>query len=347
MDPFTQAIHADKVIDDGVDVAPPIRPSTTFLEDTGRRYRRTSHATTERFEAVLGALEGGHAVCYSTGMAAAAAAINYFRPKQIALPPVYHGVRMLVESHVEDGDLVLSEVDDLGEGDMEWIETPSNPKCLVTDIAAAASRNRERGVLTLVDSTFATPVLMHPLALGADIVMHSVTKAIGGHSDAHAGALIVADQLVADGLATRRNHTGAVPGSLDIWLALRGIRTLPLRVQRATATAMRLAQWAHANGIMTYYPGLESHPNHDVAVRQMSGFGSMMSIDVDTEERASRVVSGVELFTNATSLGGVESLIEHRLMSDPSVDPGLIRISVGLEDADDLIADLERAIANV
>lgn len=344
MDPFTKAIHADKFLSEAADVAPAIRPSTTYLEDTGRRYRRDSHETTERFEAVLGSLEGGHAVCFSSGMAAASAAMSFIRPQRIALPDVYHGVRVLVQSLEDAGDIVVTDRASLEEGDVEWVETPSNPKCQITDLVATADENRERGVMTVVDSTFATPVLMNPLAFGVDVVLHSVTKAIGGHSDAHAGALVVSDPSTASAMRDQRSFTGAVPGSLDVWLALRGIRTLPLRVERAVATAGKVAAWAHSRGIQTYYPGLASHRGHEIAKNQMSGFGSMLAIDVGSLSEASRIVRAVRLFTNATSLGGVESLVEHRILSDPSMDPGLIRISVGLEDPDDLIEDLEQAI---
>jgi cystathionine gamma-synthase len=174
--------------------------------------------------------------------------------------------------------------------------------------------------------------------------MHSVTKAIAGHSDAQAGALVTADEADADRLRSQRLLTGAIPGSLDIWLALRGIRTLPLRAERSASTAMRVAQWLVSRGILTWYPGLPDHPGHDIAVRQMSGFGSMLAIDVGSEAEATRVVDSVQVFTPATSLGGVESLIEHRLRSDPTMDPGVVRLSIGIEDPADLIADLAHAI---
>lgn len=344
MDPFTAALHADSKLRELPDVAPPIRPSTTFIDGTGRRYRRASHETTERFESVVGALEGGHAVAYASGMAAVAAVVDRTRPARVHVPEVYHGVRMLFESRQRAGHLELVDRDALGEGDLEWVESPSNPKCLITDITATAAENRARGTVTALDATFATPVLLQALALGADFVIHSATKAIGGHSDTHAGVVAVGDEDVAIGLREEREYSGAVPGSLDVWLALRGIRTLPLRMQRASDTAMRIAQWAHGEGITVYYPGLPSHPGHAIAVREMSGFGSMLAVDVGSADSAAAVVSSVSVFTNATSLGGVESLIEHRAVSDPDIDPGLIRISVGLEDPKDLIADLESAL---
>lgn len=344
MDPYTQAIHADRTIAEGADVAPAIRPSTTFREGTGRRYRRTSHETTERFEAVVGALEGGHAICYSSGMAAAAAVLDFYRPTRMALGDVYHKVAELVSDRSARGDLVVGDTDSLADGDLHWIESPSNPKCVVTDIAAASSRNAREGVLTVVDATFATPVFVNPLALGADVVLHSVTKGISGHSDAQGGVLVVGDQEKADELKAHREMTGAVPGALDVWLALRGIRTLPLRAARSAASAGEVAAWASESGYRTYYPGLASHPTHDIAAREMAGFGTMLSIDLGSFDRASTLVEGVTVFTNATSLGGVESLIEHRIVSDPTMDPGLVRLSIGLEDPRELVADLARNV---
>jgi cystathionine gamma-synthase len=277
-------------------------------------------------------------------MAACNAVVAHVRPQRAFVPAVYHGVRLLFDSYVQAGYGTFAGRDELAAGDLEWIETPSNPMCSITDVTARSAENAERGVITVVDSTFATPILLHPLALGADMVVHSATKAIGGHSDTHAGVIVVNDTLVADDLRHQREFTGAVPGSFDVWLALRGIRTLPLRVQRATSSAGAIAEWTHQQGITTYYPGLPSHDGHDIARREMSGFGSMLAIDVGSAERARQVVTKVNIFTNATSLGGVESLVEHRVVSDPTQDPGLIRISVGLEDLGDLIADLAQAL---
>lgn len=174
--------------------------------------------------------------------------------------------------------------------------------------------------------------------------MHSVTKGISGHSDAQAGALVVAEKAMAEALRSHREMTGSVPGSLDVWLALRGIRTLPLRAERAAQSASMIADWASGIGMRTYYPGLASHPTHETALREMSGFGTMIAIDVGSYDSAASMVKRVKLFTNATSLGGVESLIEHRIVSDPNMDPGLVRLSIGLEDPSELIADLEAAL---
>lgn len=343
-DPFSVALHADKELAELPDVAPAIRPSTTFLDGTGRRYRRASHETTERFEAVVGALEGGFAVAYASGMAAASAVVDLYRPPSVALPEVYHGVRALVEGEQHRGTLVVRTSGDLAEGGIDWLETPSNPRCSIADIAAVTAKNESRGVHTVVDSTFATPVGTNPLALGADIVMHSATKAISGHSDSLGGVLVVSDEDLATELRHRREINGGVPGSLDVWLSLRGVRTLPLRFERASSSAHAVARWADGNGITTYYPGLEDHPGHDIASAQMRAFGSMLSIDVGDAGRAAHVASRVNVFTNATSLGGVESLIEHRVKSDPHIDPGLLRLSIGLESPDVLIADLQQAL---
>jgi cystathionine gamma-synthase len=344
IDLFTVALHADRELAELPDVAPAIRPSTTFDEGASRRYRRASHETTERFEAVIGALEHGVAIAYGSGMAAAAAVIDYCQPPAISLPEVYHGVRALVEGERARGRLEIKDPQSLPEGGVDWIETPSNPRCMITDVSESAVRNRAKGVTTVVDSTFATPIGMNPLVLGADIVMHSATKAISGHSDSLGGVLVVADETAADDLRRRREVTGGVPGSLDVWLSLRGVRTLPLRFERACATAKVVADWAAGRGIDTFYPGLADHPGHATAARQMRAFGSMMAIDLGDAESASRVVSGVRVFRNATSLGGVESLIEHRLVSDPTTAPGLVRLSVGLEGPAALIDDLEQAL---
>ncbi len=340
----TRALHADGGIDDGDDVAAPIRVSTTYEEGTGRRYRRTSHPTTERLEAVLGSLDGGAAVCYSSGMAAVAAVLDVVRPSRISLPnDVYHGVRTLVSARSMARDILLSVPEDLEQGDVWWIESPSNPKCLVTDLSDVARQAAARGVLTVCDSTFATPALVQPIAHGIDVVMHSTTKALAGHSDALGGVLITRSEALADDLRAMRNLTGAVPGSLDVWLTLRGVRTLQLRMRHASASAMTMARWFHDNGIATWYPGLPSQPGHATAVDQMTAFGSMLSIDLGYAQTASRFVADLKVFTNATSLGGVESLAEHRLMSDPTIEPGLVRLSIGVEDVEDLVEDVNAA----
>ena len=344
--PSTRSVHADRDRSELPDVAPAIRPSTTFRRG-GRTYRRDSHETTERLEAVIGDLEGGSAVAYASGMAAAAAAIAHVRPARISLPAdVYHGVRSLVASLVAAGSMELVDPGSLEAGDLWWIETPSNPKCLITDVGSVASRARERAVTTVCDATFATPIAMQPLALGVDLVLHASTKAIGGHSDVMGGVLVTTVDR-AGVLRAERTLSGAVPGSLDAWLALRGVRTLPLRLARATHTAGLLAHQFHDHGLTTWYPGLPTHPGHDIAMRQMRSMGSMLSVDFGDAETADRFIAALALFTDATSLGGVESLIERRALSDPAIEPGLVRISVGIEDTDDLMADVDHALSAV
>jgi cystathionine gamma-synthase len=348
MDRFsTRAVHADRHVNDGPDVGAPIRVSTTFEEGAKWRYRRTSHPTTERLEAVLGSLDGGQAVCYSSGMAAAAGVFDVVQPARVALSDdVYHGVRHLVERRAADGHLSIVAPEDLGEGDLWWLESPSNPKCQITDLAGVATEASARSVLTVCDATFATPALIQPLALGIDIVMHSTTKAISGHSDALGGVLVAADEVRADDLREMRTLTGAVPGSLDVWLSLRGVRTLELRVMKASESAMEIAQAFHDLGVRTWYPGLDHAQGHALASEQMRAYGSMLSIDLGDAATAAKFVESLDVFTNATSLGGVESLAEHRLKSDPTIDPGLVRLSIGIEDPHDLLADISGSLAS-
>lgn len=347
-DPSTQALHADRGIENLPDVAPPIRVSTTFSrsDQDALTYRRDQHPTRDRLEAVLGALEGGHAVVYPSGMAAITTLLDHLAPGQIFLPDdCYHGARAMIESKAAAGRWrIVARPDDLGAGDVWWVETPSNPKCLITDIRATAGTARARGVLTLVDSTFATPILQQPLALGADFVMHATTKFIGGHSDSMGGVIVTADPVVAERLRAERALQGYVPGPLDVWLALRGVRTLPIRVERQVATAGEVAAFLSTTVGRVWYPGLPSHPGHEIAAGQMSGFGSMVSFELEDEATARSAVDALQLITQATSLGGVETLAEHRYQVNPAAPPGLIRLSIGLEAAADLIGDLSRAL---
>jgi len=342
--PSTRGIHADRPLADLPDVAPPLRPSTTFEDGTGRRYRRTSHETTERLEAVIGSLEGGYAVAYASGMAAVTAALDHYRPKRVVLPDVYHGVEALVRRLEERDRVEIVPPDELGEGDLWWVETPSNPKCIITDLEAVVAAAHAAGAVVVCDATLATPIAMTPLAFGVDMVMHSATKAMAGHSDALAGVLAVGDEREASQLREGRMLSGAVPGSLDSWLVLRGIRTLALRVERSTESAAVVAELFHSRGIVTYYPGLTSHPGHDIAAQQMRGMGSLLAIDLGSESSAAAFVDALEVFTSATSLGGVESLAEHRIRSDPATDPGLVRLSIGIEDVVDLANDIDQGL---
>jgi len=234
---------------------------------------------------------------------------------------------------------------------MLWVETPSNPRLRITDIAAAAELAHAHGALLACDSTFATPVLQRPLALGADIVMHSTTKFLAGHSDVTGGALAVRER--GDALQRLRDYqhqAGAVPSPFDCWMIRRSMMTLPLRVRAQSAAAMQVAHFLarHAGVERVHHPGLESHPGHEVAARQMDGFGSMLSFEVPGgADAAMRVAARMRLFTRATSLGSVESLVEHRASiegPDTPTPQGLLRLSIGLEHPDDLIADLAQAL---
>ncbi len=345
-DPFTAALHADEHLSELPDVAPALRPSTTYRYDPdGRVYRREGDETTERLEAVLGALDEGHAVVYPSGMAAVAGVLRHIRPARISLPDdVYHGTKVFVESEAEKGMWAIVPPDQLRAGDVRWVETPSNPLCLLTDLADVAARSKQDGIMTVADATFATPVLQRTLSFGIDFVVHASTKFIAGHSDAMGGVAVSLSADEAAALRANRQADGAVPGTFESWLTLRGVRTLPLRVERQSATAMEIAQFLFDNQIAVWYPGLSSHPGHEVAARQMSAFGGIVSFQLGSELEAAKVVDRLRVFVNATSLGGVESLAELRVRSDPHVNPGLIRLSVGLESASALKNDLAQAL---
>jgi cystathionine beta-lyase/cystathionine gamma-synthase len=241
---------------------------------------------------------------------------------------------------------------------MIYVETPTNPMMRLCDLRAAADIARHASAMCVVDNTFATPYFQQPLELGADVVLHSTTKYLNGHSDMVGGIVIVNADDLAERIGFIQNASGAVPGPFDCWLALRGTKTLALRMRQHDANGRRIAQWltTHAKVRQVYYPGLPSHPQHDLACRQMKGFGGMIAIELGSVERARRVVERTEIFVLAESLGGVESLIGHPAsMTHASVPPemrramgltdSLVRLSVGIEDADDLIADLDQALA--
>jgi cystathionine gamma-synthase len=345
-DLFTAALHADDDRAEFPDVAPPLRPTTTYERTAGGRiYRRDGDETTDRLEDVVGSLEGGHSVVYPSGMAAVAAVLRFVRPQRISLPEdVYHGVRAFVGSEVERGSWQLVSPGELGAGDVWWVETPSNPKCLITDLQCVATDAAARGIVTVADATFATPILQRTLSFGIDYAIHATTKFIGGHSDAMGGVASTTDPAIAAELRSGRKIDGAVPGTLETWLTLRGIRTLPLRVQRQSASALEVAEFLSGRVERVWYPGLPDAAGHDIARRQMDGFGGILSFEVADAETAEALVESLTVFTNATSLGGVESLVEHRFRSDPTAPPGLIRLSIGLEAPRALIEDLTRGI---
>jgi cystathionine gamma-synthase len=352
-------------------VALPVHVSTTFIRDpdnqyrTGYSYGRPDNATVRQTEAVIAALEGAHeALLFGSGMAAATSVVLAQPPgAHVVAPQVcYWGLRDWLSNEAPlfgyRIDLVdMSNLDAVRaavkpDTRLVWIETPANPLWNITDIAGVADIAHAAGAVLGIDSTAATPVFTRPLALGADIVMHSATKYLNGHSDVIAGALAAARE---DALWTRikqvRAHHGAILGPFESWLLLRGLRTLEVRVRAAAEGATLLAtRFAnHASISTVLYPGLPSHRGHAVAARQMSGgYGGMLSIRVKGGERAAiDAAARVELWKRATSLGGVESLLEHRAsIEGPSspCPPDLLRLSVGLEDVDDLYDDLDRAL---
>lgn len=347
LDPATLALHADKGVESAPDVAPPLHMATTFAADNadGLVYGRNDQMTRRRLEAVLGALEGGHAVMYASGLAAVHAALRHERPRRVAIDRGYHGTHAVLEHFHADGLEVIDLEAGLREGDLVWLETPKNPTCELEDIAAHAGRAHAAGARVAVDSTFATPVLQSPLALGADLVMHSTTKFISGHSDVLGGVLVTPEPEAAGRLRAERTVLGAVPGALETWLTLRSVRSLAVRVRRQSDSATRLAAWLEGRVTRVWHPSLASHPGYAIGRAQMRGPGGVLSIELADEEAAKALPGRLRLFTDATSLGGVESLIEWRRRHDPQAPPALLRLSVGLEAPEDLIADLEQGLA--
>ena len=349
----------------GAPMNPPITMSSTYVHDASIEYGRDGNAGWGALETALGALDGGRAVTFASGLAATTAIADLVPAGgTVVLSSVtYHGVRNIFERmqasgrlHVrmapaDDSDAVLGAADG---ADMVWVESIANPLMVVADVPAIAAGARERGAITVVDATFATPLRQRPLDLGADIVMHSATKLIGGHSDLLLGAAVCRDQAHADDLAAHRHDHGAIPGGLEAFLALRGLRTLAVRLDRAEASAAELARRlaSHPHVARVYYPGLPGDPQHERALRVLAnGSGSMLSFDVaGTVEDTETFLARLRLLTHATSLGGVESLIERRARyaGDASVvGPTLCRMSVGIEDVEDLWADLDQALRAV
>lgn len=354
-------------------IVPALQPATTFERDAHHQlvgehlYRRISSPTVTAAESVVATLDGGAgALLFSSGMAAVTAFFARLpRGARVLVPSVmYHGVQDWLRRLHDRGDVSLSIFDRLdasgleealdGEVDVVWIETPTNPSWDVIDIRRAATATHAAGGELVVDSTVAPPVTTRPLELGADIVFHSATKYLNGHSDVTAGVLVTSstDARWEELRALRTSH-GSVLSPFDTWLLLRGLRTLGVRYRRASATALAIATHFldHPGVHQVLYPGLPSHPGHEVAVRQMTGgFGGMMSIRVNGRAEVARNVAvATRIFTTATSLGGTESLIEHRAsVEGPNsvVPDDLLRISIGLEDAADLVADLEQALAS-
>ncbi|KEI44689.1 cystathionine gamma-synthase [Saccharopolyspora rectivirgula] len=372
----TRAIHAGQDADPTTgSVVVPIHATSTYAQDgvgglrSGYEYSRTGNPTRTALEQCLAELEGGrYARAFASGMSATDAVLRaVLRPGDHMIIPddAYGGTFRLIDKvlsgwGVEYTPVPLSDVDSVRAAlrpntKLIWVETPTNPLLNIANIAALAEIARGARVKLVVDNTFASPYLQQPLELGADVVVHSTTKYIGGHSDVVGGAVITSDDELAEQIAFLQNSAGAVPGPFDAWLTLRGIKTLPVRMDRHSANAERVAAalQGHPKVAKVLYPGLPEHPGHEVAAKQMRSFGGMVSfIHADGEEGALQVCSRTRLFTLAESLGGVESLIEHPgRMTHAStagsmlqVPVDLVRLSVGIEDAADLVDDLLAAL---
>lgn len=360
--PETICVDAGREHEIGGPVGPAVDLATTFIQGGEYEYIREGSPAIEPFERAIGALEGGHAVAFSSGMGAVAGILEGLDAgARVVAPTVaYAGARKLLAERAERGllDVVFVDQTDtaatmaaLAGAALLWTETPNNPLIQITDLAALGAAAREHGAATVVDATLATPLRQRSLELGADYVLHSATKYISGHSDALLGVVAVADESERDRLVGRRTLTGAVPGPLETYLGLRGVRTLALRFDRAEENAAELARRlaAHPGVVRVRYPGLPDDPGHELAERQMSGFGAMVSFELAAGvEAADALCRTTRIAHNATSLGGVETLIERRGRypdESPQVPAGLIRLSVGCEHVDDLWADLERALA--
>lgn len=367
----TLAVHAGAEPDPATGaVTPPIHLSTTFERASdgsyprGYVYTRTNNPNRAALEGALAVLEGGEAAaCFASGSAAAAAIFRALRPGDHIVAPddLYHGITKLLKQVFAPWGLELSFVDTTSTEAVEqawrantkllWLETPSNPLLKISDVAALAELAHSRGALLACDATWTPPGVQGNLALGADLVVHSSTKYLAGHSDVLGGAVVAKEASGAfERVREVQNLEGAVPSPFDCWLVLRSLRTLPYRMRAHCENAALVAAFLSEQPQVArvHYPGLSTHSGHAVAQRQMQSFGGMLSFELSGgEEAATRVAANVQLFTRATSLGGVESLVEHRasIEGPESKTPGgLLRVSVGLEHPDDLIADLEQAL---
>ncbi|HLA25394.1 MAG TPA: cystathionine gamma-synthase [bacterium] len=373
----TRAIHAGQAPDPSTGaVVPPIYQTSTFAqsapaEHKGYEYARTANPTRTALETCLASLEeGSHGLAFASGMAAITTCAYLLSPGDAVLLPddVYGGTYRLFVRVLARYGITSAFVDMTDPGRLEaalgprtrmvLIETPTNPYLKILDIRVLADLAHARDAFVVVDNTFASPYFQQPLQLGADIVVHSTTKYLGGHSDVVGGGVVTNSREVAETLRFHQNSAGAVPGPFDCWLVLRGARTLAVRMAAHARNASLVAEFlrSHRGVSRVYYPGLPDHPGHEVARRQMSGFGGMVSFALTGGAAAARTVaSSVEVFTLAESLGGVESLLDHpasmthaSLGGSPlQVDPGLLRLSVGLEHPQDLIDDLAQALARV
>ncbi|MFH8252811.1 cystathionine gamma-synthase [Microbacterium sp. B2969] len=371
------AVHSGQIADPTTGaVIPPVHFSTTYVQDGigglrhGFEYGRSGNPTRTALERQLAAIEGGtHAYSFASGLAAEDALLR------AALEPgdevllgndVYGGTYRLISRvlgpwgvkvrviDMHDLDVVKASLDERP-AKIVWVETPSNPLLKITDIAGLARLGHEAGSIVVVDNTFASPALQQPIGLGADVVVHSATKYLGGHSDVVGGALVIEDDELADKVKFLQFAVGGVSGPLDAWLTTRGIKTLALRMQRHSENASAVASFlsGHERVAKVYYPGLTDHPGHDVAARQMSAFGGIVSLALADGQTARRFVESTRMFQLAESLGGVESLVNypdemtHKSVrgTELAVPEEVVRLSVGIESVDDLVADLDQALA--
>lgn len=372
----TRAVHAGQEPEPlAGSVTMPIFQTSTYVQEgigknKGYDYARTVNPTRQALERNVAALEGGtHGLAFGSGMGAIHGVLTLLSAGDhvVCGENVYGGTHRLMDKilsrlglsftfvDTRDADTVAAAV--TPQTRMLFVETPTNPLMRLADLAALGDLAKDRKLLFVVDNTFATPVFQRPFEFGADIVLHSTTKYLNGHSDMVGGIVALRSDDLAAQLQFIQKSVGAVPGPFDCWLALRGTKTLPLRMRQHDANGRRIAEWLAADQrvLAVFYPGLPSHPQHDLACRQMMGFGGMLSIEAGSLERARGIVERTRLFALAESLGGVESLIGHPAsMTHAAVPPamrqamgltdGLVRLSVGIEDAEDLIADLDQAL---
>ena len=374
----TRAIHDGQDPDPGTGaIIVPVFQTSTYVQDgvaqhKGFEYSRSQNPTRSALETALASLEGGaHGFCFASGMAAISACMHLLKSGDhvIASDDLYGGTYRVFEKVYRDLGLEYTYVDpsDLDavaqavrpETRMLWVETPTNPLLKVADLESLGKLARKHGIILAVDNTFLSPYFQRPIEFGADLVIHSTTKFLGGHSDVVGGAVVAANEDYADRVQFVQNSIGAVPGPWDCWLILRGIKTLAVRMDRHVENTQAVVKFldAHPKVEHVVYPGLKNHPQHEVACRQASGHGALVSFYVKGgREAALRVSEGTRVFALAESLGGVESLIEHpglmthasvpeSIRSEKGLTDNMVRLSVGIEHVDDLIADLERALA--
>jgi cystathionine gamma-lyase len=374
----TRAVHAGVEPDPSTGaIMTPIFQTSTYVQEAvgvhkGWEYSRSHNPTRAALETAFPELEGGtHGLAFASGLAAIDTVLKTLKPgdEVIAGQDLYGGTARLFRTNhapmgivfhfvdTQDPSLVEAAITDKTK--LVWLESPTNPLMQITDIQAIADLTKPRGIVLAVDNTFASPMLQRPLEHGADIVMHSVTKYLGGHSDVVMGALVTKDEAIDAPLRALQNNCGAIAQPFDSFLVLRGLKTLHLRVERSCANGRKVAHWLRDNPKIekVYWPGFEDHPGHDVAARQMDDFGGMIAFEIKGNDldQAKNLVAATQIFTLAESLGGVESLIEHpaamthasvpaEIRAELGISDGFVRLSVGVEDADDLIADLHQAI---